>query len=296
MIKTDTDVTIYIEERSKTSEVADIFAKLRLVKDPFIFKAFAYLHQKLGSFIQPGEYSFPAGSNLYSMFHKILRGDRIVRQVTFPEGVTNYQVLEILKMANGVVGELIFPIKEGYLMPDTYYFHYGETRISIVRRMEDQMDTFLKAQWDKRGENLAINNIEEAVILASIIEKETGIPSERTKVSSVFHNRIKLGMPLQADPTVIYAVTGGNTDYTYTLFSKDLKFNSPYNTYINKGLPPTPICNPSRESVKAALHPEDTDYVYFVADGNGGHTFATGYKEHRKNVETYRNSQTKEQN
>ena len=284
MKQLETEVILIVPKNTSTNEIADLFSDAEIVSDPLIFKIFSYLHLKRGKYIQPGEYLFEKDTNLARIFNQILRGERYVRHVTFPEGFTNFQMVNLLRQSYGLEGDVVLPLPEGSLMPDTYNYYYGEARVYIISAMTKGMADFLNEQWDKRSADLTVKDKNEAVILASIIEKETGISAERTVVSSVFHNRLKIGMPLQADPTVIYALKDGQTDYEYKLTHEDMKFNSPFNTYVTKGLPPTPICNPSRESIIAALNPAKTDYLYFVADGTGGHAFSKTYGEHKKKI------------
>jgi len=278
------EVILIIPKQSSSTEVGELLENAEVVDSSIIFQGFAYLHLKQKRYIQPGEYKFEDGLNLSQIFTKILTGDRYMRHITFPEGYTNFQVVNSLRNAYGLEGDVVLPIKEGSLMPDTYYYYYGEARVYIISAMSKTMERFINEAWEKRSADTAVKNKEEAIILASIIEKETGLSEERGKVSSVFNNRLKIGMPLQADPTVIYALKNGDTDYEYKLTKEDMHFNSPYNTYVYKGLPPTAICNPSRASISAALHPEQTNYLYFVADGKGGHIFSSNYQDHINNI------------
>ncbi len=282
--KLETEIIIIIPKNISTSDVADLFSAAEIVNNSIVFKAFAYLHLKRSKYIQPGEYLFEEGLNLSGVFRKILKGERYVRKLTFPEGFTNYQIFKVIRDGYGLEGDIVLPIPEGSLMPDTYNYYYGETRVYIISAMTKAMNEFLNAAWERRSSDTVVKNKQEALVLASIIEKETRLSAERSIVSSVFNNRLRIGMPLQADPTVIYALKNGETDYEYKLTSEDMKFASPYNTYVTQGLPPSPICNPSRESITAALNPEKTDYLYFVADGSGGHAFSKTYDEHKRKI------------
>jgi UPF0755 protein len=187
-------------------------------------------------------------------------------------------------MVDNLSGEFDVVPSEGTIFPETYTFSKGKKRMDLVNEAKSMMRAKLKDVWDNRDEGLPYKNINEMLIMASIIEKETGINDERAKVASVFVNRLKKGMLLQTDPTVIYAITEGMQNFGRSLTRKDLKVDSPYNTYKYAGLPPTPICNPGFESIYAAAHPADTDYLYFVANGQGGHNFARTLSEHNKNV------------
>ena len=175
------------------------------------------------------------------------------------------------------------------MLPETYHFSRGESRNSILLKAKQAMRTALAEAFAGKDEALPLQSTEELLILASIVEKETGLACERGKVASVFANRLKLGMKLQTDPTVIYALTKGEKPLGRPLYRRDLQVDSPYNTYLYAGLPPAPICSPGREAIRAAARPDKTKYLYFVADGiSGGHRFAKSLAEHNKNVALYR--------
>ncbi|MCI5049528.1 MAG: endolytic transglycosylase MltG, partial [Rickettsiales bacterium] len=179
-------------------------------------------------------------------------------------------------------------LQEGDLMPDTYFIHRGDTRESVVMRMKKSMQEFMDAQWASRQANLPLKNKQEAMVLASMIEKETGVDGERGRVASVFVNRLRKGMLLQSDPTVVYGIELKDGPMGRPLWLKDLKVDHPYNTYVHAGLPPKPIANPGKEAIKAALNPPQTNDFYFVATGSGGHFFAKTLAEHNRNVAKYR--------
>ncbi|OPZ78445.1 MAG: putative aminodeoxychorismate lyase [Alphaproteobacteria bacterium ADurb.Bin438] len=173
-------------------------------------------------------------------------------------------------------------------MPETYHYHYGVKKKEIFNRIKESMATYIDTVWDKRVSNLPFTTKEEALTLASIVERETSIPSEYPEVASVYINRLKIDMKLQADPTVIYAVSNGTAVLNRLLTLADLKIDNPYNTYVNKGLPPSPICNPGKKAIDAVLNPAETEYLFFVADGTGGHVFTKNYKDHSKKVSEWR--------
>jgi len=219
----------------------------------------------------------------------MINGDVHYRKVTFSEGLSNHSILRIIDLAEGLIGDISeIKIKEGTLLTDTYKYQRGDTKESVVKRMQDSMMQFLDEAWGKRQANLPVKTKEEALILASIIEKETGLPEERRKVASVFVNRLKIGMKLQSDPTVVYAFTKGNVDLERDIRRSDLARKSSYNTYYVYGLPPTPIANSGREAILATLNPDQTKYLYFVATGNGGHNFSTNLREHINFVNRYK--------
>jgi UPF0755 protein len=209
-------------------------------------------------------------------------------RVTLAEGVTSWMVVDALKRADFLDGTIAVVPPEGSLAPDSYDVDKGSARADLVARMTAGQAQVMADLWPARSADLPYDTPEEAMIMASIIEKETGIPEERRRVASVFVNRLQQGMRLQTDPTVIYGITKGEGVLGRGLRQSELRRETPYNTYVIDGLPPTPIANPGRLSIEAALNPEVTDYLFFVADGSGGHAFATTLEEHNKNVERWR--------
>ncbi|SMX42110.1 endolytic transglycosylase MltG [Actibacterium lipolyticum] len=208
-------------------------------------------------------------------------------RVTLAEGVTSWQVVEELKEAEFLTGSVEVPA-EGALAPDSYEVVRGSERAALIARMEESQAALLAELWQARDEDLPLASPEEAMVLASIVEKETGVPEERRQVASVFVNRLRQGIRLQTDPTVIYGITNGQGALGRGIRQSELRRATPYNTYVIEGLPPTPIANPGRASIEAALHPDTTDYIFFVADGTGGHAFAVTLEEHNRNVAEWR--------
>ncbi|MBE2274709.1 MAG: endolytic transglycosylase MltG [Rhodobacteraceae bacterium] len=209
-------------------------------------------------------------------------------RVTLAEGVTSWQVAEALKRADFLEGAVAEIPPEGALAPGSYEVERGSARADLIRRMTEEQAQTLAELWPTRAEGLPYASPEEALIMASIIEKETGLADERAQVASVFVNRLERGMRLQTDPTVIYGITKGEGVLGRGLRASELRRETPYNTYVIDGLPPTPIANPGRLSIAAALDPAQTDYLYFVADGSGGHAFAATLEDHNRNVEAWR--------
>ncbi|MEQ9054477.1 MAG: endolytic transglycosylase MltG [Roseovarius confluentis] len=212
-------------------------------------------------------------------------------RVAVAEGVTSWQVVNALGAFDALDGDVAAVPPEGSLAPNSYEFSVGDTRESILTRMREAQELILTEAWQNRASDIAVETPEEALILASIIEKETGVPTERGQVASVFTNRLQEGMRLQTDPTVIYGITNGEGVLGRGLRQSELRAETPYNTYVIDGLPPTPIANPGRASIEAAVNPEDTDYVFFVArtlDPRDGHLFAETLEEHNRNVAAYR--------
>jgi len=209
-------------------------------------------------------------------------------RIAFAEGVTSWQVVEGLRAIDVLEGEISEVTAEGTLAPRSYELRAGDSRAGVLDRMAEAQEGILAAAWENRAEGLPLDDPQEALILASIIEKETGVPDERREVASVFINRLERGMRLQTDPTVIYGITEGRGVLGRGIRQSELNRETPWNTYVNDGLPPTPIANPGRASIEAAVDPAGTDYVYFVADGSGGHAFAETLDEHNRNVARWR--------
>ena len=209
-------------------------------------------------------------------------------RVSVPEGLTSWQIIESLKRADFLSGEVNLVPPEGSLAPDTYVVKNNTDRATLISLMQEAQTDILASEWSQRSEDIPVESPEEAIILASIIEKETSQAEERGLVASVFVNRLRKGMPLQTDPTVIYGITEGRAPLGRGLRKSELKKDTPYNTYIHPGLPPSPISNPGKLAIRAALNPDESDFIFFVANGTGGHAFATTYDEHRRNVRQWR--------
>lgn len=243
--------------------------------------------------MRAGEYMFSPGISLRDAIAKLQDGDVVVRRITFAEGLTTRQMLAELSQAEGLTGPVpdSDKIGEGTLLPETYHYSWGDSRNGVVARMQVAMTETVARLWAQRAEGLPLNSPEEAVVLASIIERETAVPEERGKVAGVFINRLNRGMRLQSDPTVAYGLRTENGEFTGRLLFRHLETDHPYNTYTRDGLPPAPIANPGEGSIAAALNPEDTRYFYFVADGTGGHAFARTLAEHNRNVAKWRRIQ-----
>lgn len=218
-----------------------------------------------------------------------VRNDADTRyRVTLAEGATSWQIVNALKSVDFLVGEVAEVPGEGRLAPDSYELTAGADRAELLERMQVAQTIRLQEAWQNRSDGLPIGSAEEALVLASIVEKETGLAAERAQVASVFVNRLRRGMPLQSDPTVIYGVTHGQSVLGRGLRQSELRKPTPYNTYLIDGLPPTPIANPGLQAIEATLNPADTAYIFFVADGKGGHAFAVTLAEHNRNVAAWR--------
>jgi UPF0755 protein len=273
--------------------VATDLTERDILRSPYIFD----IGTKMMGMTDPihaGEYEIKAGMSAQEMLQMFQDGATIQRLVTVREGLTSYEIVQDLRALPLLSGEITDIPAEGSLLPETYSYHKNEARSTIIARMQKAMTDILDQVWESRAEGLPIESKDEAVILASIIEKETGVADERRRVAGVFINRLHAGMPLQTDPTVIYGITGGEHEdkglgpLGRRLLRKDLAHESPYNTYLHAGLPPGPIANPGKASIEAALNPEEHDYYYFVADGTGGHVFSKNLEEHNRNAAKWR--------
>ena len=280
-------VTLDLERGLGVRAIARRLAEVGAIDDPRLFEALVRLGGVDGA-LKAGEYAIPAGSSLRAVIAMLEAGRVVQYTLTVPEGWTVAEVMAAVAADPVLEGELPTPPGEGRLLPETYVFARGATRAGLVAEMREALDQALTEAWANRAEDLPMASPEEALILASIVEKETGVPDERDLVAGVFVNRLRRNMPLQTDPTVIYAITRGVAPLGRGLTRRDLEVDDPYNTYRNRGLPPGPIANPGRASIQAAVLPAETDYLYFVADGSGGHAFARTLDEHNANVRAWR--------
>ncbi|MDW3207177.1 MAG: endolytic transglycosylase MltG [Alphaproteobacteria bacterium] len=281
------DTVVVIEPGSGLQRIARELEQAGVIDHPEVFIAmlrYSGEHTRL----KAGEYRFEAGASQQEVAGKLIDHDVLAHFLTIPEGLTVAEILEIVAGADGVTGAMPPAPPEGSLLPETYQYRRGDSRADILARMQAAMDETLQQLWENRAENLPISSPEEAVILASIVEKETGVASERARVAAVFVNRLRRGMRLQSDPTVVYALTGGQAPLGRALTRQDWKVEHPYNTYRVEGLPPGPISNPGRDALQATLNPVESKELYFVADGTGGHAFAETLAQHNRNVAKWR--------
>ena len=277
---------VVVPKGASLKTVAEELSRAGVIDKPWLFRIMARING-LAKHLKAGEYQFMPGISLQAAMDKIARGEVFFRRITIPEGLTSGQIMYLIANYPDLEGEIDLDVKEGELLPETYSFELGASRNSIILQARAAMQKALEEVWASRDSSLPLKDVNELLTLASIIEKETGVPEERPLVASVFLNRLKKGMRLQTDPTVIYAITEGETSFGRSLKRADLKIDSPYNTDLNYGLPPGPICNPGREALMAAARPQQSDYLYFVADGKGGHRFARSLNEHNRNVKAW---------
>lgn len=280
---------VNIPKGSSTVDIATLLSEQGVV-DSGIVTMLGITAVRIGFEVDPkaGEYEFAAGSSLVDVLRKIKTGRTLFYKVSMPEGFTVWQVVERLKANKVLVGEIEDPPTEGELLPDTYLFARGGTRQSVIEQMRIAQTTLIEKLWPARAEGLPFKTPEEALILASIVEKETGKADERAQVAAVFVNRLRRGMRLQSDPTIIYGITKGKGKLDRPISRRDIRQKTDYNTYQINGLPPTPIANPGRASIEAVLNPVETEHLYFVADGSGGHVFAKTLAQHNANVRKWR--------
>lgn len=278
---------VQIERGLGLRTIAERLERDGVVADARVFVAGALLLRGERG-LQAGEYAFPPGFSAEEAMRLLQSGQTVAHAITIPEGRTSAEIVALLMADDRLTGDVAELPAEGSLLPETYRINRGDSRQQVLDRMGAAMQAAVAELWERRADGLPFETPQQAVILASIVEKETGVGAERPLVASVFVNRLRRGMPLQSDPTVIYAITQGREPLGRELFRSDWTFSSPYNTYQNTGLPPGPIANPGRAAIAAALDPADSPYFYFVADGSGGHAFARTLDEHNRNVAAWR--------
>jgi UPF0755 protein len=277
------DRVVNIPHGSGIRDIADVLAREGVIEQPWVFVG-GVLVLKAREDLKAGEYQFKAHASLRDVVATIVDGRVVPHQFTVPEGLTSEQIVARLLNDDVLTGNIKEIPREGSLLPDTYNFGRGLTREQMIQHMQQAQQRILKEIWDHRSPDLPIKTPEQLIILASIVEKETGKPDERTRVAAVFVNRLKQRMRLQSDPTIIYGLVGGKGTLGRPIMRSEIDQPTPYNTYQIDGLPPGPIANPGRASLEAAANPARTRELYFVADGTGGHAFAENYEQHQKNV------------
>jgi UPF0755 protein len=280
------ETTVTISPGASLIQIATQLENSGLVEDAFMFRLGA-MRREAATDLKAGEYNFPANASMAKILEMLREHEAILHRITIAEGLTSAMAIEIVRNDPILLGEAGDVPPEGSLLPETYLFERGTTRQEIVEQMRKAQEDLLSELWPARNPELPIDTMEEAIILASIVEKETGLASERPRIASVFVNRLRIGLRLESDPTIIYGITGGEP-LGRGLRVSEIEAPNPYSTYQIDRLPPTPICNPGRDAIAAVLNPAEGDDLYFVADGSGGHAFARSYNEHLRNVAAWR--------
>jgi UPF0755 protein len=281
------DKVVAIPRNSGTNDIATILEREGVIAQPLLFEIQALVSRQRGN-LKAGEFLFKAGTSIDEAVDVLAEGKAILHSVSVPEGLTSEQIVERLKQNEILTGEVNEIPREGTLLPDTYKFERGTTRQQIVSSMQAAQRQMLNQVWARRAPDVPIKTPQELVILASIVEKETGRADERTRVAGVFVNRLNKRMKLQSDPTIVYGLVGGKGTLGRGIMRSEIDKPTPYNTYAIEGLPPGPIANPGRAAMEAVANPSRTKDLYFVADGTGGHAFAETLDQHNRNVARWR--------
>ena len=289
--------TIVVRDKEGAQDIANRLEKEGVIANAHVFVAHYLARSALGSTekqrfsLKSGEYQFGPGSSIREVTDAIGKGRAITFSITIPEGLTSWQIVERLKADQGLSGDVSRVPAEGTLMPDTYRVPKGMARAGVIEMMQLEHRKFMERVWSQRNATVPVRSPEEAVILASIVEKETGKRDERERVAAVFVNRLRKSMRLQSDPTILYGLAGGQVQWGKPISRTDINSRTPHNTYVIAALPPSPICNPGRASITATLKPAQTNEIYFVADGQGGHIFSETLKDHNSAVTNWRKTE-----
>lgn len=278
---------IIIEQGMSLSDVSNLLKNNNIIKSKLAFKIWIKVNF-VETKIRFGEYQFENGVSVNKIVKKLKKGDFFFRKLTIVEGSTKFDLLDKIRR---IYPDQKIELNEmsDFFVADTYYYNVAESANELIENISKSSSEILNKLWSQRDEELPLKNIEEVFILSSIIEKETSLDYEKKKVAGVFYNRLKKGMRLQSDPTVIFSITKGKKKFNRKLLRKDLKYKSPFNTYLNKGLPPLPICFPGKKSIEATLDPDQNEYFYFVADPKiNGHIFSKHYHQHLKTIKKIR--------
>ena len=284
-----TNTNFVVRSGAGLAEIANNLERNNIVSDARIYRYVTATYLEEGDTLKAGEYEVKAGASMKEVTELLRSGKSILYSVSLPEGLTVKQMFQRLAEDPILEGDLPTELPaEGSLRPDTYKFSRGTNRAEIVSQMAAAQAKLIDQIWERRDPDLPVTTKEEFITLASIVEKETGRADERDRVAAVFYNRLRKGMRLQSDPTIIYGIVGGQGVLGRSITKTDIESKSPYNTYQINGLPPGPICNPGKSAILAALHPAKTNDLYFVADGTGGHAFSETLKEHNSAVQKWR--------
>ena len=286
--------TLVIRRGEGARDIARRLEREGLISSEHVFIAY-YLARQVSSWfggkplqLKAGEYELDPGISMREVADLVGEGKVVLLRLTIPEGLTSHQIVERVRADQSLTGEIETIPEEGVLLPDTYLLPRGTSRQAVIDLMQAQQARFLKAAWESRQPDLPLKSIEEAVILASIVQRETGRNDKFEDIASVFINRLRRGMPLQSDPTILYGLEGGQVNWGRPIYRSEIQRKTSHNTYQISGLPPTPICNPGREAIQAVLNPSKTGYLYFVANGSGSSVFSRTLEEHNAAVADWR--------
>jgi UPF0755 protein len=280
------ETVVLVAQHMRTHDIARLLEDKGILRHPLVFEINTRL-RGLSAKLKAGEFAIPSRASMGAIATILVEGKSIQHKLTVAEGLTSDMILKLVAADPVLLGDAGAVPQEGSLLPETYLFTRGETRQALLEKMAKAQEKTLSAQWQARSAGLPFKSPREAVILASIVEKESALSGERRHIASVFLNRLKIGMRLQTDPTVIYGLTQGYP-LGRGIKQSELEAATPYNTYVIAGLPPGPICNPGKDSIAAVLNPDQTDDLFFVATGRGGHVFASTISEQERNVAAYR--------
>jgi len=286
------ETVVVIKPGSGTRGIAETLTEAGVLNRTTVFQIGVHVFSPKAA-LKAGEYAIPSHATMRQIMDILVAGKSIQHKVTLAEGLTSQMVYDIVKADTVLKGSAGPVPAEGTLLPETYLFQRGETREHLIAKMKAAQTAVIDALWERRAETLPIKSKEEALVLASIVEKETGIPSERAHIAAVFMNRLRMGMKLQSDPTIIYGITKGYP-IGRRINRSEIEAATPYNTYVIPALPPEPICNPGKDAIAAVLNPIESKDLYFVADGSGGHVFAETVEEQTKHVAAWRKIHIKE--
>jgi UPF0755 protein len=277
------DKIVNIPPRLGVRDIADLLVREGVIDSPWTFVMSALL-AKTHDELRFGEYQFPRQASLHDVINTITDGKVVQHQITIPEGLTSEQIVQRLLETDILAGSIKEIPREGSMLPESYRYPRGASREQVIQRMQQAQARAVQEIWERRMPDLPLRTPQQLVTLASIVEKETGRPDERTRVAAVFINRLKQRMKLQSDPTIIYGLVGGKGTLGRSILKSEIEQHTPYNTYVIEGLPPGPISNPGRAALEAVANPARTKELYFVADGTGGHAFSDTLEQHQRNV------------
>jgi UPF0755 protein len=283
----ESEKIVNIPPRLGIRDIADLLVREGVIDHPWTFVVSALL-AKTHDDLRFGEYQFSKQASLHDVINTIIDGKVVQHQITIPEGLTSEQIVQRLLETDILSGNVREIPREGSMLPESYRYPRGASRDQVIQRMQQAQARVVQEVWERRMPDLPLRSPQQLVVLASIVEKETGRPDERTRVAAVFINRLKQRMKLQSDPTIIYGLVGGKGTLGRPILKSEIDQHTPYNTYVIEGLPPGPISNPGRAALEAVANPARTKELYFVADGTGGHAFSETLEQHKRNVDRLR--------